>query len=61
MLLYTGIVQGRIPKFEVTFVLKMETAVSSARVINISRCACLHALEIGIIDAERMTDLVSKY
>jgi len=49
----TGIVQRRIPRFEATFALKMETAVSSTRVINICRRACLHALEIDNIDPER--------
>jgi hypothetical protein len=48
-----GIVQRRIPRFEATFALKLETAVSSARVIHISRRACSHALEVGNFDAER--------
>ena len=48
-----GIVQRRIPRFEATFTLKMETAVSSEGAIHISRRACLHALEISNIDAER--------
>jgi hypothetical protein len=52
MLLYMGIVQRRIPRLEATFVLKLETAVSSARVIHISRRACPHALEIGNFFAE---------
>jgi hypothetical protein len=53
MLLYMGIVQRRIPRFEATFSLKMEAAVFSSRAIHISRRACLLALEIGNTDSER--------